>query len=164
MKGSSQKLGSKPSSVFHWTLKKEILLLPMMMVMLLLMMLLKMMMMIMVVEFRGRLDGQASDWRTGSDQEVLPPQHIDPSWNQNSSIYCKVDFENASKTFHVQKILNLLESAIPPASAAVLLVTKYSVFLKHGQLDFYKASDSISDHLTFNISDFLMGGGCGSHR
>ena len=35
-----------------------------------------MMMMMTIMELSGRLDGQASDWRTGSDQEALPPQHI----------------------------------------------------------------------------------------
>ena len=78
----------------------------------------------MVVELSGRLDGQASDWRTGSDQEALPPQHIiDPRiWAPRgifSTIYFKIfcsletDIKNVLKIFHFQIILNLLENAIP---------------------------------------------------
>ena len=49
-------------------------------------------MMVVVVELSRRVDGQASDWihgpwRTGSDQEALPPQHThtDPIQTQNIS-------------------------------------------------------------------------------
>ena len=56
----------------------------MMLVMMLEMMMVMMMMLMMMVELSRRVDGQASDWRTGSVQEALPPQHTaDPSWNQN---------------------------------------------------------------------------------
>ena len=49
------------------------------------MMMMMMMMMMTIMELSGRLDGQANDWRTGSDQEALPPQHIEPNIIESQS-------------------------------------------------------------------------------
>ena len=71
---------SKKKKIVPVMLQLMIIMMIMLMKMMLqLMMMIMVMIMMMIMELSRRLDGQASDWRTGSDQEALPPQHIQPS-------------------------------------------------------------------------------------
>ena len=68
--------------------------------------------------------------------------------------------ENAKNHQKSPKI-NLLECPIPPPPLSVTKIrvtSPLTVFLKHGQLDFSKASDSISNYLTLIFPENQVSG------